>query len=327
MSDRRRLLFLHTGGTLGMKGDPGPLAPAHYSETVLPFVRGLEELADIEHSYLCNIDSSDMTPELWEGLARTIAEGLDDFDGFLVLHGTDTMAYSAAALSYLLQDLPKPVVFTGAQRPLAHLRSDGRLNLVHAAICATLDVPEVGVFFSRRMTRGNRTTKSSVQSYDAYRSPGVAPLVKMGVDIEYPTPARRPTGPFRLHSGFDERVAVLHLFPHMSATTLDALVDSGVRAVLLLAFGAGNLPLKGWPEAVRRATDAGVSVIVGTQCIDGAARLGSYAGSAAAADAGALCAGSMTVEGALTKAMFLLGQSDQPEEFRLSWNLDLAGEL
>ncbi len=327
MSSPRRLLFLHTGGTLGMKGDPGPLAPSHYSETVLPFVRGLDELAEIEHSYLCNIDSSDMTPALWEALAATIAQGLDRFDGFVVLHGTDTMAYSASALSYLLQDLPKPVIFTGAQRPLAHLRSDGRQNLVHAAICATLDVPEVGVFFSRRLTRGNRTTKSSVQSYDAYRSPGLAPLVKMGVDIDYPMAARRPAGPFRLRAGFDERVAVLHLFPHIPARTLDALVDDGVRAVLLLAFGAGNLPLTGWPRSIERATQAGVAVIVGTQCIDGSADLGRYAGSAAARDAGALGAGSMTVEGALTKAMFLLGQSDEAEQFRLSWGLDLAGEL
>ena len=327
MSARKRLLFLHTGGTLGMKGDPGPLAPAHYDSTVMPFVRGLDELADIEHAYLCNIDSSDMAPQHWQEMARTIAGGLDDFDGFVVLHGTDTMAYSASALSYLLQDLPKPVVFTGAQRPLAHLRSDGRQNLVHAAICATLDVPEVGLFFSRRLTRGNRTTKTSVHSYDAYRSPGLASLVKMGVDIAYPTPARRPKGPFRLRSGFDERVAVLHLFPHIPARTLDALVDDGVRAVLLLAFGAGNLPLQGWPQAIERATQAGVAVIVGTQCLDGGAELGRYAGSAAARDAGALVAGAMTVEGALTKAMFLLGQSKDPQEFRLSWPVNLAGEI
>lgn len=326
MSERTpRLLFLHTGGTLGMKGKPGPLEPASYEETVLPFVRGLEELAQIEHRFLCNIDSSDMDPSQWEALATTVHQA-DGYDGFVVLHGTDTMAYSAAAVSLLLQDLERPVVFTGAQRPIHMLRSDGRANLIHAAICATLDVPEVGVYFNGQLLRGSRTTKFSVNRYDAYRSPGTRPLVEMGAEIEYPEPCRRPSGPQRLGAGFERNVAVLTLFPGIQAVTLDALVDSGVRGVLLLAFGSGNVPLQGWPAAIRRATDAGVVVVIGSQCVEGSVELGGYAGSDAALKAGAVSGGDMTLEGALTKLMFVLGQGVGRDGFLEVWETDFAGE-
>lgn len=321
-----RLLFLHTGGTLGMKGKPGPLEPASYDETVLPFVRGLEELAEIEHAFLCNIDSSDMDPGQWESIAKAIHDASGVYDGFVVLHGTDTMAYSAAAVSLLLEDLARPVVFTGAQRPIHMLRSDGRTNLIHAAICATLDVPEVGVYFNGQLLRGSRTTKFSVNRYDAYRSPGTRPLVEMGAEIEYPEPSRRPRRAQRLASGFERRVAVLTLFPGIQASTLDAIVDNGVRGVLLLAFGSGNVPLQGWPEAIRRATEAGVVVVIGSQCVEGSVELGAYAGSAAALDAGAVSGGDMTLEGALTKTMFVLGQGIERQDFRTLWGIDRAGE-
>ncbi|HJN75952.1 MAG TPA: asparaginase [Myxococcota bacterium] len=319
-----RLLFLHTGGTLGMKGEPGPLEPEDYEETVLPFVRGLEELGEIEHRFLCNIDSSDMDPTRWQDIARTVAENIDTYCGFVVLHGTDTMAYSAAACALLLENLPKPVVFTGAQRPIHQLRSDGRQNLIHATICATRDVPEVAVYFDGKLLRASRTTKYSVQSYSAYRSPGTPPLMTMGADILQPLVPRRPRGPFRLRSGFERHVAVLTLFPGIESRVLDAVVDGGARGVILRSFGAGNVPLMGWPEAVARARAAGAVVIVATQCVEGRVELGRYAGSAAVLDAGALSAADMTLEGALTKTMFLLAQDEAFEE---SWPHDLAGEV
>ena len=323
-SEKRRLLFVHTGGTLGMEGDPGPLAPSAYANDVLPFVRGLEELVEISSVFICNIDSSDMQPSHWETMAEKIASALPDYDGFVVLHGTDTMAYSASALSLLLHNLPKPVVFTGSQRPIAQLRSDARQNLVHAAICATLDIPEVGLYFGEALLRGNRATKTSMSSYDSYSSPHVPPLVRMGVDIERPMAPRIPTGPFELRHGFDRRVTVLTLYPGADEIQLDQAVAAGARAVILRAFGAGNVPLAGWPDSIRRATLAGANVIITSQCLDGAANIGRYAGSAAAGDAGALSAWDMTLEAALTRAMFLLRE---PGEFRELWSVDLAGEV
>ena len=315
----KRLLFVHTGGTIVMQGRPGPLEPV--LQDVMSYVRGLEELVEVEGVSLCNIDSTDMIPDHWESMASVVASRRDEFDGFVVLHGTDTMAYSASAVSYLLEGLDRPVVFTGSQRPIADLRTDARLNLVHASICATLDVPEVGIYFGDHLFRGNRTTKVSVQSYSAYASPSLPALVEMGVDVTWPTPCRRPSGPFRLRSGFARDVAVLTVFPGMSASTLRRVVDGGAQAVVLRAFGAGNLPLDGWPEAI---AEAGVPVVVSTQCLHGAVELGRYAGSKAAMDAGALSAGALTLEATLTKTMFLLAQ---PGDFRTMWGHDLAGEL
>lgn len=321
---RKRLLFIHTGGTLGMDGDPGPLAPSAYSNDVLRFVPGLEELVEIESVFVSNIDSSDMTAGHWEAIAGQVAGHLDDYDGFVVLHGTDTMAFSASACSYLLENLPKPVVFTGSQRPIAQLRSDARQNLIHAALCATLDLPEVSLCFNEALTRGNRTTKVSVSSYEAYASPQLPPLMRLGTDMKPGTPPRRPSGPFRLRQGFDRRVTVLTLYPGAHPLPLQQAVDSGARAVILQAFGAGNLPLQDWPEAIAQATQAGVHVIVGSQCLEGRVELGRYAGSQAAKEAGALSARDMTLEATLTRAMYLLAQEG---DFRDAWRLDLAGEV
>lgn len=315
----KRLLFVHTGGTIVMAGRPGPLEPV--LQDVMSYVRGLEELVEVEGLSLCNIDSTDMTPDHWESIAETVEAQRERFDGFVVLHGTDTMAYSASAVSYLLDGLDRPVVFTGSQRPIADIRTDARMNLVHASICATLDVPEVGIYFGDHLFRGNRTTKTSVQSYSAYGSPSLPPLIEMGVDITRPTPCRRPKRAFRRRTGFDRDVAVLTVFPGMSADTLRRVVDVGARAVVLRAFGAGNLPLDGWPEAI---AEVEVPVVVSTQCLHGAVELGRYAGSQAALEAGALSAGAMTLEATLTKTMFLLAQSTP---FRQGWSQDLAGEV
>ncbi len=317
-TQRKRLLFIHTGGTIVMQGRPGPLAPA--LEDVLSYVRGLERLVTVEGVSLCNIDSTDMTPDHWESIAETVAEHRGGFDGFVVLHGTDTMAYSASAVSYMLENLDAPVVFTGSQRPIADLRTDARMNLVHASICATLDLPEVGIYFGRQLLRGNRTTKVSVESYSAYSSPSLPALVEMGVSATLPTPCRRPQGDFRLQRGFERDVAVLTVFPGMPADTLQRVVDAGSKAVVLRAFGAGNLPLAGWPKAIEQAP---VPVIITTQCLQGAVELGRYAGSDAARSAGALSAAAMTLEATLTKTMFLMAQ---PGDFATAWSQDIAGE-
>lgn len=329
MAPKKRLLFLHTGGTLGMlpKGDPGPLVPSAIAENLLPYVRGLEERVSIEGRMVCNLDSTDLTPAHWEEFARVIAEEREAYDGFVVLHGTDTMAYTASALSFMLWELDRPVVLTGSQRPVAEIRTDARSNLIHSAICATLDIPEVGIYFGQVLMRGNRATKRSIQSYSAFDSPNLLPLVVMGVDIQRGTPARKPTGPFRYEPGFDDRVAVVSLFPGCRPEWLRATIDAGARGVVLLGFGSGNVPLSGWPQAIAQATEAGVAVVLGTQCHKGAVTLRAYDNGAAAEAAGALSAGPMTRESAIVKTMYLLARTRDRADFVEAWPLDLAGEL
>ena len=325
---RKRLLLIHTGGTVGMvpKGSPGPLTPSHYAENVLPFVRGLEDLVELSGVVLSNIDSCDITPDHWHSIAGVIAERVDEFDGFVVLHGTDTMAYTATALSFLLQNLPKPVILTGSQRPIAEVRTDARLNVVHSAICATLDIPEVGLYFGTDLLRGNRATKTSIQSYAAFSSPNFLPLVRMGVEIEPMALPWQPVGEFELRHGFSRDVEVLTIFPGQSARTIDRLVESGAKGLVLLGFGAGNLPLAGWSDAIQRATDAKVPVVLSSQCSYGHVTPGAYETSAGAIQAGALSAGDMTREAALVKLMFLLGQHLELNEIRNVWGRSLAGE-
>jgi L-asparaginase len=321
------VLFLYTGGTLGMlRREPGPLAPSHVAEDVLPYVRGLEREVDVEGEQLCNLDSSDMGPIHWEKLGATIAARMDSFDGFVVLHGTDTMAWTACALSFLLRDLPKPVVLTGAQRPIAFVRTDARLNLVHSALCAGMDVPEVGIYFGRWLFRGNRATKTSIQSYDAFESPDLPPLVEMGVEVLLRTPARRPSAPFRAVPGFAEDVGVLDVVPGSTPRLLTAAVGAGARGLVVRGFGAGNVPRHGWPSAIRAAVDAGVPVVLQSQCLRGTVDLDAYEGGRAALDAGAMASGAMTTEAATVKLMHLLAQALTGDELRRAYAADLAGE-
>lgn len=304
----KRLLFLHTGGTLGMTGgSPGPLGPAHYEATVLPFVRGLEHIAHIEGQVVCNLDSTELSPQHWVMLAESIAQAWDGFDGFVVLHGTDTMAYTACALSFMLGGLSKPVVLTGAQRPIAAPRTDARTNLVHSAICATQGPAEVGLFFGDRLFRGNRATKWSIQAYDAFASPNLPPLLRMGVDIAEGAPALQRTGPLRLQTAMATNVPVLAPVPGLPPETLDALADGGAQAVVLRGFGDGNLPRTGYPQAIERLSVRGIPVVVVSQCTRGRLRPGRYECSQAALDAGALYAADLTVEAAAVKTMWLLG--------------------
>ncbi|MFZ5482344.1 MAG: asparaginase [Myxococcota bacterium] len=323
----RRVHILATGGTLGMlRRDPGPLAPSHVAEDVMPWVRGLEREVDVDGELLCNLDSSDMGPAHWERIAAAVADKLDRYDGFVVLHGTDTMAYTACALSFVLRGLPKPVVLTGAQRPIAFVRTDARANLVHSALCAAMDLPEVGLFFGRWLFRGNRATKTSIQSYEAFESPDLPPLLEMGVEILQTTPPRPVTEPFRLARGFCEEVAALDVVPGSGPWLLRAAVDAGAKGVVLRGFGSGNVPQAGWPEGIRDAVRAGVAVAVHSQCLRGSVDLRAYEGGRAALDAGAMGTGAMTTEAATVKLMHLLAQGLAGDALRRAYAEDLAGE-
>jgi L-asparaginase len=322
-----RVLLLSTGGTLGMlRSEPGPLAPSKVSEDVLPWVRGLEHEVDVTVENLYNLDSSDLNPTHWEAIAGHIAARIQDCDGFVVMHGTDTMAWTAAALSFMLRGLPKPVVLTGAQRPIAFVRTDARNNLVHSTLCAAMPIPEVSIWFGRWLFRGNRAIKASIQSYEAFESPDLPPLVEVGVEVRPITPPLQPREPFRLVPGFEPRVSVIPIVPGGDTWQLDAAADHGVRGVVLRGFGAGNIPRTAWPDAIRRATKAGVMVAMHSQCHRGTVDIDAYEGGRAARVAGAVGTGEMTLEAATVKLMYLLGQGLSGESLRAAYARDLAGE-
>lgn len=305
---------------------PGPLAPSRIAEDVLPWVRGLESEVHLTAETVCNLDSSDLGPEHWERIATVLGERMADFDGFVVMHGTDTMAWTASALSFMLRGLGKPVVLTGAQRPIAYVRTDARHNLVHSALCAAMPLPEVAIWFGRWLFRGNRASKTSIQSYEAFESPDLPPLLEIGVEIRPITPPLVPAEPFRVVHGFERRVAVVPVVPGAGPALLDHAVDAGMQGVVVQGFGSGNVPKVGWPASIRRAVDAGVAVVVHSQCARGTVDLPAYEGGRAAAEAGAIGSGAMTLEASTVKLSFLLGQGLRDAGLRTAYGLDLAGE-
>lgn len=327
---RKRIHLIHTGGTLGMAPVDGILAPGPYLARILGDVPELSRLADVDVEILMNQDSTEMLPGDWDRIATAVATKLDAYDGFVVIHGTDTMAYTAAALSFSLRGLPKPVVLTGSQRPLRSIPTDGRTNLLSAVDLARRDVPEVAIFFGRQLLRGNRARKVSAERYDAFESPNYPPLGRVGLDVDlHPRLVRRPTEPFRHRPGFDGSVVYLPVWPGADGRALDRAVDAGTRVIVVGAYGVGNVPggREGWAGAIARATTRGAVVLLVTQCGHGGVRPALYEAGRAALEAGAVAGHDLTVEAALVKSMHLLAQGLSPSELRAALPTDLAGEL
>jgi L-asparaginase len=327
----KHVLILHTGGTLGMTGRrPTPLQPDTYAQAIVARVPELAELARIETRILCNLDSSDLGPEEWSGLVAEIAAARATHDGIVIIHGTDTMAYSASALSFALDGLDRPVVLTGSQRPLGEIRTDARRNLVDAVDLATRDIPEVGICFDGALLRGNRATKGDAWSYGAFASPGCRPLARLGLDVEVGAHVRRPTRDFTADGRYDPRVALFYVLPGMDPSLIARLVDGGdVRGLVLAAFGVGNVPTRTHAIAgeVRRFVDGGGTVLVVTQARAGAVDLGLYANGVGLADAGAVGGGDLGIEAAVTKLMHALALFPDDGEARREYLLrDVAGE-
>lgn len=332
------LLVLYTGGTIGMGPGPGgALVPLDLRElgVHLPFVRRLPiglTVATFAHP----IDSSAMEPSDWIAIADAIVQHAPGHAGVVVLHGTDTMAYTASALSFLLEDIDIPIVFTGAQRPVTELRSDGRENLVTAMAIAAGHlrgaplVPEVTIFFDDVLLRGNRTVKIHADSYRGFASPNYPPLATAGVTIDIDTTLVRQsrTGPIRRHGGISDAVTALRLHPGLNAQAVGAVLDRpGLRGVVLEAYGAGNGPTDAWfLGPPRTAIDRGVTVVVTTQCRAGSVIGGLYATGSALLATGAIPGGDMTFEAALTKLMVLVDRHEPDDVGRLMQE-DLAGEL
>ena len=285
----------------------------------------LGRIAELDTRLLFQMDSANMQPADWVTLAREVHRELPRYDGVVVVHGTDTMAYTASALALLLGPVPKPVVLTGSQKPLVDLRTDARQNLVDAALVATLPVPEVSVVFHSRALRGARSTKKDAWGFDAFDSPQLAPLVELGLDVEIAPHVRPPgeLGPF--DDRLEPRVLAVRVFPGLDPYLIRGAIRAGVRGLVLEGYGTGNVPRTLLP-ALEEARARNVPVVVVSQCLRGFVDLGVYEGGAMAAEAGAISAKDMTVEAAVAKLMIGLGRYGNGEELRRYFAASAVGE-
>ncbi len=283
------------------------------------------------HEYSPLIDSADMTPADWQRMADDIRANYDKYDGFVILHGTDTMAYTASALSFMLENLGKPVIITGSQIPLAELRSDGQANLLNALhIAANYPINEVTLFFNNLLLRGNRATKSHADGFNAFTSPNFPPLLEAGIHIQIKEADinKQPEGEFRVHHISEHPVAIIMMYPGISADVVKNALSQPVNAMILLTFGVGNAPQN--PDLLaqlKQATERGVVVLNLTQCLAGKVNMDGYATGCALADAGVISGFDMTPEAALAKLHYLLSQTLTYQEICEQLQTDLRGEL
>ncbi len=338
-----KILVILTGGTITMVRNEktGALHPAD-KETFQAFVPELFA-SSIEVDMLPFeplIDSSDVSPELWGKIAHTIEHNYDQYDGFVVLHGTDTMAYTASALSFMLRGLKKAVIFTGSQLPVGVLRSDAKENLLTAVeIAAAKDekgnsmVPEVSLFFEAKLFRANRTTKKNAEHFAAFESYNYPAIAKAGVHISYRTPLiiyPRQDAHLEVFTGYDNRVAVLKFFPGIRQDVVHAILSTpSLRGVVLETYGSGNAPSANWLyEEIRNTVERGVIVVNKTQCSTGSVEMGRYEVSINLLKAGVLSGYDITTEALLTKMMILLGEyPNDTERVKQLMERPLAGEM
>ena len=341
-SSKNAVLLIYTGGTIGMKEDPadGTLKPFDFTG-ILEEVPELRKFALKIDTFAFNplIDSSDVEPTLWQALARLIKERYDDYDGFVILHGTDTMAHSASALSFMLENLGKPVIFTGSQLPIGSLRTDGKENLISAVEIATAKdshghpmVPEVCICFNSQLLRGNRSVKVNATGFDAFKSPNYPPLATAGISIKYNNSfihygydRRRE---FAIHTMLDTRVSVLKLHPGITEQAVrDILLGGGSRAVILETYGSGNAPCRPWFLAIVRDACKSKILLNVTQCQSGDVDMDIYATGRALKDAGVICGHDITTEAALGKLFYLMGRHEDNTQVKSLLEKNLKGEI
>lgn len=337
-----RILIVYTGGTIGMIEDPEtkalkPFDFTHLIENV-PKVKMLDYVID-NIQFHPPIDSSDMNPDHWTDIARSIAENYDAYDGFVVLHGTDTMAYTASALSFMLENLHKPVIITGSQLPVGEVRTDGEENLITALqIAAATDdngrpmVREVAILFENYLWRGNRSTKRSADNFNAFKSYNYPYLAKIGLGIKYDTDALakveevRPLNP---HYNLDPAVIAIELFPGIRQDVFEhMLATPGIKGIVLRTYGAGNGPTAKWfVDALRATTERGVVILNVTQCSNGSIHPTRYVSGDLLSATGVISGIDITFEAAITKMMYLFGLNLSSQEVATYLRQPLAGEM
>ena len=332
------IFIIYTGGTIGMVQDE--------SGTFVPFdfeliQRNLPDLSRLNyqltvHSFNPIIDSSNMTPEIWLEMARLIRDNYDNYDGFVILHGSDTMAFSASVLSFLLEGLQKPVIFSGSQLPIGEIRTDARENMMTALEIASAKhngkaiVQEVCILFDNKLFRGNRSFKYNSAKFEAFRSPNYPVLAEAGIHLKYNFDAlmNNSDKEFISHNHLDNSVAVLILFPGISSSTIKAIINSDVRSVVMETFGSGNTTTEKWfLDLLSDAIRNGKNILNISQCKVGSVELGRYETSQGLKSIGVLNGYDMTFEAAVTKFMYLQGELADQDAVAYWIEKDLRGEL
>ncbi|GAB4238975.1 MAG: asparaginase [Ekhidna sp.] len=336
----RSILIIYTGGTFGMIRDAsGALAPFNFGKVVerIPELRMLGIKLTVI-SFPKPIDSSNINLKDWQNMAYIIEENYAQYDGFVILHGTDTMAYSSSMLSYMLQGLNKPVIFTGAQMPIGSVRSDARENLITALEIASASnngiptVSEVCVYFNHLLLRGNRAQKLRSSTFAAFESENYPVLAEAGIEIEYNYAALRPyqeTARLKVSNQLDANVGILKIFPGITEPTVKGILSSSeLKAVVLESFGSGNTMKSAWfIECLTAFIDKGKIIFNVSQCIGGEVEQGRYETSKKLNQIGVLSGGDITTEAAITKLMFLLGNEDEIESVKSKLTTSMVGEM
>jgi L-asparaginase len=335
----KKVYIAYTGGTIGMKpSDKGFVPePGYFTEVIhnLPKLLGSHQssLPDITVNEYDNlIDSSDITPEDWYRISQDIESKYQDYDGFVVLHGTDTMAYTASALSFMLQDLSKPVVVTGSQIPWSQIRTDARDNLITSLMLASqYDIPEVAVFFHDKLYRGNRVRKIDANGFHAFESPNFPPLADIGTtfDINQDLLLKDPEKMLSVQKITSPKVAILTLFPGFQSDMLESLLQTSIKGLVLMTYGTGNAPAKDKKllKLLERANRQGIVIVNCTQCYRGSVNMTGYANGQELLDVGVISGSDMTPEATLTKLSYLLSCHYTTEEIKQKMQTNLRGEL
>ena len=343
MTQKSALLLIYTGGTIGMKQDMKDLTlkPFDFSQILdeVPEIRKFAFKIDT-YSFEPPIDSSDVEPSLWQDLARLIKEKYEDYDGFIILHGTDTMSYSASALSFMLDGLTKPVIFTGSQLPIGVPRTDGKENLISAVEIASAKddeghpaVPEVCVCFDSLLMRGNRSTKVNSEVFRAFQSPNFPPLAEAGINIRYNNEyIRKPNDWYQsltINTDLDTRVSILKIHPGITPEVVrNILYGKDTRAIIMETYGSGNAPTRDWFLDIVKESSAMNKIIVNvTQCLAGTVNMNIYANGKALERAGVIDGYDSTTESALAKLFYLMGKSRDNEWVKAMMSRNLKGEI
>lgn len=338
---KTKILLIYTGGTIGMIKD-------YKTQSLKPFdfenlIRHVPELGQIDSeitykSFFKPIDSSDMNPEHWVAMAETIRDNYEDYDGFVILHGTDTMAYSASALSFMLHGLQKPVIFTGSQLPVGDLRTDAKENLITSIHLASLKdglkstIREVCIYFEYKLLRANRTTKINSENFDAFASPDYPALAESGIRLDvrkrllYHESSKIP---FSINTDLDTRLGLMKIFPGMPRNFIEALFSApDIKVMIIEAFGSGNIFSFDWfKDLLRMKAKEGLQFVINTQCAGGMVEIGRYETSDIFKEINAVNGFDLTTEASVAKTIYLLGQNLSQKEFKKQYEKNLKGEL